>query len=61
MCFKQEKAITTLNYKPLKLVDPFTYLSSDISSAESDFNIRLERRALQLTINLFDKIKREFF
>ena len=31
-CFKQEGAISTLNGKPLKLVDKFTYIGSNISS-----------------------------
>ena len=34
--FKEDDAISTLNGKPVKLVDHFTYLSSNISSAESD-------------------------
>ena len=38
---KQHGAIFTLNDKPLKLVDQFTYLSSNISSTESDVNIRI--------------------
>ena len=36
MCFKQERAISILNGKPLKLLDLFIYFSSDISSTESD-------------------------
>ena len=32
MCFKQDGVINTLNDKPLKLVDLFTYLGSNISS-----------------------------
>ena len=39
MCFKQDRAISTLNGKPLKLIDLFTYLGSNISSTESDVNI----------------------
>ena len=35
MCFKQNGVISTLTDKPLKLVDQFTYLSSNISSTES--------------------------
>ena len=38
MCFKQEGAISTLRGKPVKLVDQFTSLSSNISSTESDLN-----------------------
>ena len=39
MCFKQEGIISTLNGKPMKLVDYFTYLGSNISSTESNINI----------------------
>ena len=35
MYFKQKSTISTLNVKPLKLVDHFTYLSSNISSTVS--------------------------
>ena len=38
MCFKQEVAISTLNSKPLNLVDQFKYLSSNISSIKNDVN-----------------------
>ena len=41
MCFKKEEAISTLSGKPLKLVNKFLYLGSNISSTESDFNIHL--------------------
>ena len=34
-------AISTLSGKPLKFVDQFTYLRSNISSTESDVNIHL--------------------
>ena len=36
MCFKQDGAILTLNDKPLKLVDHFINLSSNISSIKND-------------------------
>ena len=39
MCFNQEGAISTLKGNPLKLVDQFTYLGSNISSTERDANI----------------------
>ena len=39
MCFRQDDAISTLNNKPLELIDHFTYLGSNISSAKSDINI----------------------
>ena len=35
MCFKQGEAIYSLSSKPLKLVDQFTYLDSNISSTET--------------------------
>ena len=41
MCLKQEGAISTLSDRPLKLLEKFTYLSSNISSTESDVNIHL--------------------
>ena len=41
ICFKREVAVSISSGKPLKLVDKFTYLSSNISSAESYVNIRL--------------------
>ena len=39
ICLKQSGVISTLNYKPLKLVNYFTYLDSNISLTESDINI----------------------
>ena len=42
ICFKQEGAISTLSGKPQKL-NEFTYLGSNISSTESDFNICTEK------------------
>ena len=41
MCFKLEGTISIFSCKPLKLVDKFTYLSSNISSTESDVNTYL--------------------
>ena len=38
MCFKQDEATSTLNGTPLKLVDRFTYLGSNIASTEIDVN-----------------------
>ena len=62
--FMYFKAISTLNGKPLKFVDQFTYLGSNISSTENDVNISLVK-AWRLSINwksdLSDKIKRDFF
>ena len=42
-CFKQDGAISTFNDKPLKLVDHFTYLGSNIASIESNVNICIEK------------------
>ena len=41
MCSKQDGAISTLNNNLLKSIDSFTYLGSNISSTESDINIRI--------------------
>ena len=41
MCFNQRGNISTLNGRSLKLVDKFTYLSSNISSAENDISMQL--------------------
>ena len=38
MCFKQEGTISTSD-KSEKLVEQFTYISSNISSTENDVNI----------------------
>ena len=43
MCFKREGAISTLSSKPLKLVDKFPYLGSNISSNKSDVEVRLAK------------------
>ena len=41
MCFNQEGAISTLSGKPLKSVNQFTYLSSNISSTKSNISIHI--------------------
>ena len=41
MSLIQDGAISTLNGKALKLLNPFTYLYSNISSTESDFSIHI--------------------
>ena len=41
MYFNQEGVISSLNDKSLKLVDQLIYLSSNISSTESDVNIHI--------------------
>ena len=43
MCFNQDGAASILIVKPLKLVDQFTYLSSNISSTENDVTIRTKK------------------
>ena len=66
--FKQEEIISTLSGRPLKLLDKSTYLSSNISSAESYVNINLAK--VWTTINrlliiwkfdLSDRIEQDFF
>ena len=68
MGFKQKVTIFTLSGKPLKWVDQFTYLGSNISSTESDINICLvkvwstiDRLLIIWQSNLSDKIKWDFF
>ena len=67
MCFKQ-RATTTTSSRPLKLVDKFTYLGSNISSTESVVNICLvtawtaiNRLSITWKSDLSDKIKWDFF
>ena len=67
MCIKREGAISTLSDEPLKLVDRFTYLSSSVSSTESDVNICLVKAwtAIDKPIiwkpNPSNRLKRELF
>ena len=68
MCFKQKRTISTLSGIPLKLVDQFTHLGSNISSIEIDVNIRLvkelttsERLSILWKFDLSDKMIRDFF
>ena len=58
MCFKQDSATSSLNGKPLKLIDHFTYPGSNISSAESDVSIQVKHGLIS---DLSDEIKWEFF
>ena len=67
MCFKQG-AISTLSEGALKLVDKFTYLSSSVSSSESDVKMYhakawtvIGRLSIIWKSDLFDKIKLDFF
>ena len=41
MYFKQDDAIFWLNGKPLKLIDQFKFLGSNISSTQSNVNIHI--------------------
>ena len=43
MCFQQKGAISTFRGRPLKLVDQFSCLISNISSTESDISICLTK------------------
>ena len=65
---KTKKIISTLSGKPLKLVDQFTYLGSNISSTESYVYIRqvkvwnaIDRLSIVWNSDISDKIKRDFF
>ena len=42
MRLNQDGATLLINSKPLKLVDKFTYLGSNITSTESDVNKRID-------------------
>ena len=53
MSFKQDEAISILNGKPLKLEDQFIYLCFNISSTESDINIR--KLSIKWKSDLFEK------
>ena len=65
--FKQKVAITTLNGRPLKLINKSTYLGSNISSTKSNVKICLAKawkaidRLPLWKSNLSDKIKQVFF
>ena len=68
MSSKQKGAISTLSGKSLKLGDHFTYLGSNISSTESDVNIRrakalttIERLSILSKSDMSYKIKWDFF
>ena len=43
ICFKKKGVISTLNGKPIKPVEKFTYLGSNISSTESGVNTRIRK------------------
>ena len=67
MWFKQGGALSTPSGEPLKLADQFTYLSSNISSTESDINICLVKawNAIDWLLDIWksdlsDKMKQDF-
>ena len=64
ICLKKKRTISNLNGKIPKLIDRFTYLDSNISSTESDFNICIIKAWTTIGIlailwksDLTDKIK----
>ena len=68
MCYNQTGDITTLDGTPLKLVDKFTYLGSNVSSTEKDIDTRLtkawtaiDRLSIIWKSDLSDKMKCSFF
>ena len=68
MCFKQDGAISSLNGKPLKLIDQFRYFGSNISARESDVNVDIGKAltasdSLSIIWKFYpsDNIKRKFF
>ena len=68
MCFNQTGNISTLNSSSLKLVDKFTYLGCNVSSTQTDINMRLTQAWIAIDwlsviwkSDLTDKIKRSFF
>ena len=68
MCYNQTGDIFTLDRTPLKLVDRFTYLGSNVSSTEKDTDTRLtkawtaiNRLSIIWKSDLTDKMKRSFF
>ena len=68
LCFKQDDAISILNGHPLKLAGYLTYHGSNISSTESDVNLRIGKAWIaidSLSIiwksNDSDKVKGKLF
>ena len=43
ICFKEDKNHLYFKWQALKLVDQFTYLGGNMSSTESDLNIRIAK------------------
>ena len=68
MCYNQTGDIIVRDGTPLKLVDKFTYLGSNVSSTEKDIDTRLtkawtaiDRLSIIWKSDLTDKMKRCFF
>ena len=68
MCYNQTGEISTLDGTPLKLVDKFVYLGSNVSSTEKNIDTRLtkawtaiDRLSIIWKSDLTDKMKRSFF
>ena len=68
MCYNQTGDISTLDGTPLKLVDKFTYLGSNVSSTKKDIDTWLtkawtaiNRLSIIWKSDLTDKMKRSFF
>ena len=66
--FKEDGTISTLNGKPLNIVDQLTYLGSKISSTKNDVRIcigklwtALDKLSTIWNSDLSDEIKWEFF
>ena len=67
MCFKQDGIIFILSGKPLKLVNYFKYLGSNISSTKSNINIHIgkawnaiDKLSIMWKSDLSNKIKQNF-
>ena len=50
ICFNKDSVVFSLNSKPLNIVDQFIYLSSNISSTESDVNIHIDTCGIMVFI-----------
>ena len=68
MCFNQRGDISTRKGGPLKLVNKFTYRGINVSSTETDINMRITKAWTAIDSlsviwksDLTDKIKRSFF
>ena len=57
--FNLDVTISSLNFKPLKLVGQFIHLESNILSTESQ--VKIDRSVIICKSDLIDKLKQEFF